>query len=59
MVIIIVLKLDSEINSRHGPSHGLRGSPRLTLVNARIMFFIIIILKLNLRVDQGKMQVTG
>ena len=35
------------------------GQPRLTLINARIMFFIIITLKLNLRVDQGKMQVTG
>ena len=35
------------------------GQPRLTLVNARMMFFIIITLKLNLRVDQDKMQVTG
>jgi hypothetical protein len=26
MVIIIVLKLDSEVNSRHDPSHGSRGS---------------------------------
>jgi len=26
MIIIIVLKLDSEVNSRHDPSHGSRGS---------------------------------
>jgi hypothetical protein len=49
MIIIIVLKLDSEVNSRQGLSYELGWL--LIQVNMRMKVIIIIVLKLDLGVD--------
>jgi hypothetical protein len=57
MVIIIVLKLDSRVNLKQRSGHEL--GLLLTRFNVRIKMIIIIVLKPNLRVDQGKSWVGG
>jgi len=59
MVIVIVLKPDSSVNLGQVPSHGSGGQHELTKNNIRIKVIIIIILKHDLRIDQGKARVTG
>ena len=58
IVIIIVLKLDSRVNTGQGPITDQEGQPGLTRINIRIKIVIIIILKPNSGVNQDKNQVT-
>ena len=52
MIIIIILKLNSQVNLELDSVHGLRRL--LTRINVKIKIIIIIVLKLDLVIDLGQ-----